>query len=873
MAEVSHGWASDSEHSESLPAHALGEVANTSNCVFGVGWVDSDEDMPDVLSFSPATHVLPVLVSDTVCDAVVGTSEHVEPSGWAAHSSDDDDIEVVGIRPDDDGAAASCQIVLAASSSRRGRPKGLFGCRELRTALRQYDDSNSYPEHAIVPHVASALSFPMTPTSFAWLRPVGVLGQENCTAHRKVSAHRCVTAVNRARRLHALADRYIADVPQPCMSAAAEAAVLNTNRSRLSSDTVALASLVHAGSRVLWSSFFSWVLSQLQCKAFRGLALVTYLQWDETPTQLNLDDFLNGQGIGPTVQPQSKHSKQTAKVVQTEFSFGLLLMIDGRPTFISGELPCILAVVEKCNSECYGACLDFQTKIELLRDLRPHFEMVIHSATTDRDSANLRLQRAWMHADPHTPHLYLPCQIHCLSTVQGKSLSTLDRDVSGTIALAVAMQPGRAVLTFRAALATSLEKFIDVFPDSVLPSNNHPDIVAKHALWDLLLPAGLPSSSQRKATLHFYLNGFVSDRLEHVGNASKQHIAREIAAALLPCAVRLFPRHRWCTSRQTFAEAALLASLCSGKVFVQAVEIWFSRSASKYTSSGHWDVVLAGNDGADSSENKWVQLAEQARTDVLEWSVSVPGPRLIVMVCTMGPQVGLMACFLHDGSQGADFNRMVSALHGQSAEFRLTSAYQGTRALDLFKNIRELMWPNSERDDVWKVLAPHQRSRALSSTAFAMLAKAAAGVHASLFVPQQGYPYKLFGVILNNGLAEEIFNKDPACLHDPFTKAYLAAFPNPAALISEDSLSILSALVIILRIDTLRIECKHASIRRVKLIASQTHTQALEQASAHFVLAQQRLIEGRFGDLWGQMKSAGTASKGRIVFVAIVQSA
>ena len=58
---------------------------------------------------------------------------------------------------------------------------------------------------------------------------------------------------------------------------------------------------------------------------------------------------------------------------------------------------------------------------------------------------------------------------------------------------------------------------------------------------------------------------------------------------------------------------------------------------------------------------------------------------------------------------------------------------------------------------------------------------------------------------------------------------------------------VLRALAIVLRLDTLRLECRHASIRRIKLVASQTHTQSLEKASAHFVMARQRILEAKAG--------------------------
>ena len=191
---------------------------------------------------------------------------------------------------------------------------------------------------------------------------------------------------------------------------------------------------------------------------------------------------------------------------------------------------------------------------------------------------------------------------------------------------------------------------------------------------------------------------------------------------------------------------------------------------------------------------------------------------------------------------------MCNALEGAPVEFRLTSAYLGVRCLHFFSQVRDLLLPSSE-DDPWGVLAACQRTRAASSTAFSMLAKACTSVHQLIYAPQQGYPYKLFGILVDKSLADRIV-LDPACLHDHFTSCFLEVFPSAAALKSDLAVQILTAIAISLRLDTMRIECKHASIRRVKVLCSQTHSQSLEQTSAHFVLSQQRLLEARHRNIW-----------------------
>ena len=114
-----------------------------------------------------------------------------------------------------------------------------------------------------------------------------------------------------------------------------------------------------------------------------------------------------------------------------------------------------------------------------------------------------------------------------------------------------------------------------------------------------------------------------------------------------------------------------------------------------------------------------------------------------------------------------------------------------------------------------------------------MLAKAASSIHVQVHTEQAQYPYRLFRLVLDPSFADTVIS-DPACMQDPFTKWYRSKFRTAAELKSADSLQTLLALCILLRLDTMRIECRHASIRRIKNLASQTNAQSLEQASASF---------------------------------------
>ena len=263
---------------------------------------------------------------------------------------------------------AAEQSTSATGRPKRGRPRGTLGSGELRAHLRSHElDDGAHAfnfEHGRLVVADAALGASLF---LPWLRPIG-----GTLATSVVNA--CHRPSSQGPRLHSAAKRHLALIdrhlqlsPLPCMSAVAEATVLSTNRARLSNDTLQLGALVHTCSRLLWTSFLSWVLVQLQSqKTWKGLALIVYTQWDETPTQLNIHDML---GIPATTQRVSSSNKSVAKVVQTELTIGLLIEIDDKSIYVSGDLPCPLLVIEKGNSECYQSAIRKQLKVELLDDL------------------------------------------------------------------------------------------------------------------------------------------------------------------------------------------------------------------------------------------------------------------------------------------------------------------------------------------------------------------------------------------------------------------------------------------------------------------------------------------------------------------------
>jgi len=85
----------------------------------------------------------------------------------------------------------------------------------------------------------------------------------------------------------------------------------------------------------------SWILVRLQLQAFKGIALILAAQWDSTLTNMGLDEFDEAPAAPLTAAKLTggDKKKRCAKVLQTEMSVGLLLLIDSKYVFLVGELP------------------------------------------------------------------------------------------------------------------------------------------------------------------------------------------------------------------------------------------------------------------------------------------------------------------------------------------------------------------------------------------------------------------------------------------------------------------------------------------------------------------------------------------------------
>lgn len=211
------------------------------------------------------------------------------------------------------------------------------------------------------------------------------------------------------------------------------------------------------------------------------------------------------------------------------------------------------------------------------------------------------------------------------------------------------------------------------------------------------------------------------------------------------------------------------------------------------------------------------------------------GPKLIVTRIAVQAQVSLFQRLLKRSS--ANFGKVaaVEAVRAGAIKFRLSDAHGGCIALPFFRDTRDLLHDSTR----WLALPKPQRTSQFQALAFAMLAKACAAIFALMYSVQVGYPYKIFGLLtcepddLQN-FGNELL-RDVECLKDEWSKRFLMEFSTVETLTSRKALAILVAIGSNTPLDIGRIECRHATLRRILRARSQTHSVAIDRASADFL--------------------------------------
>lgn len=266
--------------------------------------------------------------------------------------------------------------------------------------------------------------------------------------------------------------------------------------------------------------------------------------------------------------------------MQAECSFGFAVQHNRSKRVLMFLVPktCLLQIIDRGTGECIRAGIAEQRTVPMLSQLREKFECNFDSCTADKCGANDKAYESIAAQRPDHLNLRIPCSAHIVATSQGRSFAPISLTVSGVIATSLVMRSGGAVGKLRAALADELAACVQI-ENGPPPPRGDPRMTHRDRLLDLLVPATSKAAIKRRSELKILINGSMDARplVWYSGGRrmTKQEWAIRAAHALLPCAVPIFPQHRWLNSLNSISQYCLLFH-CGQGVFERAVASWLA---------------------------------------------------------------------------------------------------------------------------------------------------------------------------------------------------------------------------------------------------------------------------------------------------------
>ena len=157
------------------------------------------------------------------------------------------------------------------------------------------------------------------------------------------------------------------------------------------------------------------------------------------------------------------------------------------------------------------------------------------------------------------------------------------------------------------------------------------------------------------------------------------------------------------------------------------------------------------------------------------------------------------------------------------------------------------------------------RTRAHRVLLFSLLSRLSGALHFFIRSLHECYPFRWAGLLLEpcESMAESVLEL-PECMRDKFSEELLRRYPDPAALVSQECLSVLHAAMDLCELDVAGIECRHASVRHLLDNKSSTWDVLLPTISADFLLRQTTVKNSEYVNLLQNVPMHAGIAKNRL---------
>ena len=803
----------------------------------------------------------------------------------SAHSSWEDLAEQLGR-----GSSGENQIKNASEETSvipvpkpKGRPKGLFGCKQTRAFLkRQIDQSKKDQQQLflrrLLPRKDSQELLPFQTR-------IGDSVVQSTLLQKRV----CLFAQQQAHE-EQLAGfdnpclQYLFEGRRPVSTLAALAGSSKVSPEETQRPQRIGAVIVEASSH-LWNCFLEHLKVLITEKGFVGLILGRRRRYDETPYRLRVDedDAVGNPGIS---SKSTTTSTSVVKTLQTQFTCFALLFDpkSGNYTLFQGQVPLWLQVME---SGCAEVLVQCQQKIEGLLshydEIASLFQLNSTLVATDRFSANLLAERVMQHeAKEKYLLLHHHCVVHKCATGEGKTLDLVSYHLSGLVATGASMRMAGARSVLRQLLFSIISERLEV---RVGPP--------QAAGWrDFIYATFLPTSPsergsseasivahRQKCILSHFLNGDVREKgtVVHwtLSRVDRTQVLEQfrlfVVPALVPTICPLLNRSRFLNFLESIRWVGLLAS--HHDLFAELMARYYGTSVAPlqaqqdkerpHASYGRlsWEALadrisqshqafgqeprasadmdftaeLTSQHVVDTENWDWGEYNKATREKAAKYAASSVGDMLLLISVVTAPLVGLMTSLVYLASEKFESDQDARAAQGLVRTSRIFQFANGELQEEFVQDLNVMY----HEMPIWLPSDLHRTS--VKVLVFRMMSRAGCIMHQLAFAFHRSSPYILF-----TGTCRDVLNLKP-CLQDQLTAFFVEQFPDEEALMSTKSQTMLAALASQIQIDILGVESRHAGSRRVVNARSvQTWSLAAANLSAEWTTRQHVIQRAKF---------------------------
>ena len=662
-----------------------------------------------------------------------------------------------------------------------------------------------------------------------------------------------------------------ANKPRKLLPTTAEAQALGYENSTFVRNAfTCMGATCYVVSRLAYASIYNWAFDEQDSGNLTLKVEVQSLSTDETTMEVGQRIFkdLMGSLIAPAPEPSRKRRRRdwsqtenvAMKILQSELIVGLgWEWRDGRFGSIFTELPTKLQHADSYTGPNLYRSWAETLKLPFEDQRRDQIPIRAEMNGSDRGRNNGRGNRCARHVEPSKPRLDdLGCGVHNTHLGVKKQFNIFRPLTSGSIAFSLMQKGGGESISFRLCLQKSLKRQARPRLNTAPPPPEHPWMMYRAQVFDLLLSDQTAADVKQRLDLEYFFRGnlqsseidvflFVpEDKLDE----ALTYWSEGAAWALYPKALEPFSKNRWATNMKSMEKHVLLDAVHTIKN--PAINLYLAEVKNRDSAKpnvGNVAIVdgvpvftnIPDNVEATASA-LWAALNHKSRVDSKQLAQEDYLMEEFILLLASKPAVRLCDRMIRYDSESFSRSEHVKSSQGEPRKFRILAAHNGEVTEKFYSECRELLWDPS----AWDALPAHkqhQRSRGLS---FAAVARLLGAIHFYMSLLWDGYPMKIWRLLDSARDPMEVheeFEDDCPEMWDLFAKQFFSLFPDAKSWKSGECLLLLFMMAWIWRLTMARIECRHASLRRLLLCKGLTWKGDIANLASDWILQRQRIIQ------------------------------